>query len=56
MFKNFFNFALKDNEYLQMGVMTGILRIAKEGIFFGLNNLTVYSILNENPPLILDLL
>lgn len=46
-FRTFFSSALKDNEYLQMGVMTGILRVAKEGIFSGLNNLIVYSILND---------
>ncbi|MCI7223509.1 AAA family ATPase, partial [Fusobacterium sp.] len=39
--------ALKDNEYLQMGIMTGILRVAKEGIFSGLNNLAVYTILDN---------
>ncbi|MDK4522114.1 ATP-binding protein [Fusobacterium necrophorum] len=46
-FRNFYSSALKDNEYLQMGVMTGILRVAKEGIFSGLNNLAVYSVLDE---------
>ena len=38
---------MKDNQYLQMGVMTGILRIAKEGIFSGLNNLAVRTILDD---------
>ena len=46
-FRTFFGAALKDNEYLQMGVMTGILRVAKEGIFSGLNNLAVYTILDN---------
>lgn len=46
-FKNFYGDALKDNSYLQYGVMTGILRIAKEGIFSGLNNLKVDTIFNE---------
>ena len=46
-FRNFYSSALKDNEYLHMGVMTGILRVAKEGIFSGLNNLAVYSVLDE---------
>ena len=46
-FKVFYSSALKDNEYLQTGIMTGILRVAKEGIFSGLNNLAVYSILDE---------
>ena len=46
-FKKFYGDALKDNSYLQYGVMTGILRIAKEGIFFGLNNLKADTIFNE---------
>ncbi|BBM37833.1 hypothetical protein JCM16775_0528 [Leptotrichia hofstadii] len=46
-FKKFYGDALKDNSYLQYGVMTGILRIAKEGIFSGLNNLKVDTIFNE---------
>ena len=46
-FKNFYGDALKDNSYLQYGVMTGILRIAKEGIFSGLNNLKADTIFNE---------
>src|SRR3712207_385485 len=46
-FRNFYSAALKDNVNLQLGVMTGILRVAKEGIFSGLNNLAVYSILEE---------
>jgi len=46
-FKRFYGEALKDNEYLQFGIMTGILRIAKEGIFSGLNNLKVNTIFSE---------
>ena len=46
-FKSLYGAVLKDNEYLEMGVMTGILRVAKENIFSGLNNLEVHSILNE---------
>ncbi|KDE69300.1 9-O-acetyl-N-acetylneuraminate esterase [Fusobacterium necrophorum DJ-2] len=46
-FRIFYSAALKDNSNLQLGVMTGILRVAKEGIFSGLNNLVVYSILDE---------
>lgn len=38
---------LKSNTHLQFSVMTGILRIAKEGIFSGLNNLQVYNIFEE---------
>lgn len=40
--------ALKDNEYLEFAVLTGILRVAKEGIFSGLNNIEVNSILSED--------
>jgi hypothetical protein len=39
--------ALKDNPHLQFAVITGCLRISKESIFTGLNNLDVISILNE---------
>ena len=46
-FKSFYGIVLKDNEYLEMGVMTGILRVAKENIFSGLNNLKVYTILDN---------
>jgi hypothetical protein len=46
--RNFLSAALKDNEYIEKAVMTGILRIAKESIFSGLNNIEVYSILKES--------
>ena len=46
-FKVFYGEALKTNQYLKMGVMTGIIRVIKAGIFSDLNNLKVYSILNE---------
>ena len=39
--------AFKDNEHLAFGFMTGILRVAKESIFSGLNNLKVNSILDD---------
>ena len=38
---------LKDNEYLQFGILTGILRIAKNSMFSGLNNVFVNSIMDE---------
>ena len=47
-FKNFYANALKDNEYLEKGVITGILRVARERIFSGLNNLRVYTVLDKN--------
>jgi len=37
---------LKDNSFLHRGILTGILRVAKEGIFSGLNNIKVCSLLN----------
>lgn len=46
-FKSFYGLVLKDNEYVEMGVMTGILRVAKENIFSGLNNLEVHTILDD---------
>ena len=41
-FRDFYSTVLKDNEYLEMAVLTGIVRVAKENIFSGLNNLRVY--------------
>ena len=46
-FRNFYSSVLKDNQYLEKGFLTGILRVAKEGIFSGLNNLEVCSILDN---------
>lgn len=45
--RNLFSAGLKDNEYLAFGLLTGILRIAKESLFSGLNNLAVNTILDE---------
>lgn len=44
-FRNFFSAAFKDNVALFKGVLTGILRVSKENMFSGLNNIEVYSIL-----------
>ena len=49
-FKVFYGEALKTNQYLKMGVMTGIIRVIKAGIFSDLNNLRVYSILDRQYP------
>lgn len=49
-FKVFYGEALKTNQYLKMGVMTGIIRVIKAGIFSDLNNLRVYSILDTQYP------
>jgi hypothetical protein len=46
--RNFLSGALKDNNYLEKAVLTGILRISKESIFSGLNNLEVSSILKKS--------
>ena len=46
-FKTFYSSVLKDNTYLQMGVMTGIIRVIKAGIFSDLNNLSTYTILSN---------
>ena len=46
--RSFFESALKTNPYLEFAVITGCLRISKESIFTGLNNLNVNSILTEN--------
>lgn len=45
--RNWLSAGLKDNAYLEQGVLTGILRIAKESIFSGLNNINTFTILNE---------
>ena len=45
--RTFFSGAFKDNRHLSYGFLTGILRIAQESIFSGLNNLTVNSVLDE---------
>jgi len=42
-----FSRAFKDNKNLFYGFLTGILRIAQESIFSGLNNLTVNSVMDE---------
>ncbi len=46
--RNFFSGGLKDNPHLAFGFLTGILRVAKESIFSGMNNLKVDSILDDN--------
>ena len=45
--RNFFSGAFKDNKNLSYGFLTGILRIAQESIFSGLNNLTVNSVMDQ---------
>ena len=46
-FKTFYSTVLKDNSYLQMGVLTGIIRVIKAGIFSDLDNLRTYTILSD---------
>lgn len=45
--RNLFSAGLKDNKHLSFGFLTGILRVAKESIFSGLNNLTINSVLDN---------
>lgn len=45
--RNLFSGGLKDNKHLSFGFLTGILRVAKESIFRGLNNLTINSVLDN---------
>ncbi|VEN72694.1 PD-(D/E)XK nuclease superfamily protein [Candidatus Desulfarcum epimagneticum] len=46
-FRTFFGAGLKDNGHIFKGVLTGILRIARESIFSGMNNLGVYSVISR---------
>ena len=46
-FKGLYGNVLKTNEYLHMGVLTGIVRVAQAGIFSDLNNIENYTILND---------
>lgn len=46
--RNFLSAGLKDNPHLEKGVLTGILRVAKESIFSGLNNLGVFTLLSHS--------
>lgn len=46
-FTTLYSSALKDNEYLDFAVLTGIVRVANENIFSGLNNLSMFTILDE---------
>ncbi len=45
--RNLLSGAFKDNPHLAYGFLTGILRVAKESIFSGLNNLTIHSVPDE---------
>ncbi|WP_162789908.1 AAA family ATPase [Cardinium endosymbiont of Sogatella furcifera] len=45
--RNLFSSALKDNDYLERGVLTGILRVSKDSMLSGLNNLETYTLLDE---------
>ena len=46
-YRNLYSSALKTNSNLKMGVLTGIVQVAKEGIFSGLNNVRTYNILGD---------
>ncbi|MBP5542630.1 MAG: AAA family ATPase [Kiritimatiellae bacterium] len=47
-FRNFLSGAMKDGEHCRLGVITGILRVAKEGVLSGLNNIKVYSVFEKD--------
>lgn len=47
-FSTLYSSVLKTNDYLQMGVLTGILKVVKEGIFSGLNNIETYTVLDDH--------
>ncbi|WP_335993350.1 AAA family ATPase [Fusobacterium polymorphum] len=47
-YRNLYSSALKTNLNLKMGVLTGIVQVAKEGIFSGLNNVITYNILGND--------
>jgi Predicted AAA-ATPase/PD-(D/E)XK nuclease superfamily len=46
--RNWLSGGLKDNSSLERGILTGILRLAKESIFSGLNNVSTFTILNDS--------
>ena len=45
--RNLFSGGFKDNQHLSFGFLTGILRVAKESIFSGMNNLSINSVLDN---------
>ncbi len=47
LMREFLGAGLKDNAYLERAILTGVLRVSKESIFSGLNNIKTYSILNH---------
>ena len=46
--REFLGAGLKDNTYLNKAILTGILRVSKESLFSGLNNLSVYTLLDSH--------
>ena len=46
-YRNLYSSVLKTNSNLKMGVLTGIVQVAKEGIFSSLNNVRTYNILGD---------
>ncbi len=48
LMREFLSAGLKDNPYLEKAILTGILRVSKESIFSGLNNLSVFSLLTSD--------
>ena len=48
LMKAFLSGAMKDNEHCHLGIMTGVLRVAKEGILSGLNNPKVWTVFDSD--------
>lgn len=46
-FSSFYGSALKGNEYMDQALLTGIQRVAKESIFSKLNNISIYTVIDE---------
>jgi hypothetical protein len=48
LLKNFLSAGMKDNPFVEKGVMTGILRVSKDSMLSGLNNVETYTVLNDD--------
>ncbi len=48
VFRSMMSAAFKTNEYLEMGIITGVSRVTRESVFSGMNNVEVYSVLNDD--------
>ncbi len=48
IFKPFYSSALKGNKYLQFAILTGVMQVANESMFSGLNNIIINSVLDSS--------